>query len=253
MGVGYEVDDRIARIWFDRVDKHNALRDEDLSALVEALERLDRDDSADIAILFGEGRSFSSGGDVDERLTRSMDEGSTSGRTSEGDVFLRGGSWKPVIAAVHGYCLGHALGLVLQCDLVVAARGTRFQVTEIKFGLPMATFLPRLGRPGFANEVCMTGRMFGAEEGRDAGFVTEVVDDGEHLRAAESLGRRILENPQAGVREHVRARRTVLAEAADHYLGFSAEFRQGWATDAAARTAVAARASELGGGARAGS
>jgi enoyl-CoA hydratase/carnithine racemase len=131
--------------------------------------------------------------------------------------------------------------------------GARFQVTEIKFGLPMATFLPRLGRPGFANEVCMTGRMFGAEEGRDAGFVTEVVDDGEHLRAAESLARRILENPQAGVREHVRARRTVLAEAADHYLGFSAEFRQGWATDAAARTAVAARASELGGGARAGS
>ena len=110
MTVGYEVRDEIAYISFNRPEKHNALRDEDLAALVDALRRLDADDGAQIGILFGQGRSFSSGGDVNDRLQRSMDEGTTSNRTTEYEAFRDCVNWKPVIAAVHGYCLGHALG-----------------------------------------------------------------------------------------------------------------------------------------------
>jgi enoyl-CoA hydratase len=244
MTVGYEVRDSVAYISFNRPEKHNALRDEDIIALVAALDRLDRDDAAQVGIIFGHGRSFSSGGDVSERLQASMDEG-TSTRAHEGDAFLRCASWKPVIAAVHGYCLGHGLGLALQCDLLVAARSARFQVTEIKIGLPMASFIPRLGRPAFANEVCLSGRMFGGDEAWDAGFVTRLADDGEHLREAESLAQLILGNPQAAVREHVRARRTVLAQEVARYAGLTKDFSQGWATNAEARTAVAARSAEM--------
>jgi enoyl-CoA hydratase/carnithine racemase len=237
MTVGYEVREEIAYISFNRPEKHNALRDEDIAALVSALERLDTDDGAQVGIVFGEGRSFSSGGDVNDRLQRSMDEGTTSGRTNEYDTFLQCVNWKPVIAAVHGYCLGHALGTALYCDHLVATRDATFEVTEIKLGLPTASFLPRLGRPAFANEVAMTGRRFSAAEAWEAGIVTRLVDDGQHVDAASELARQILANPQWAVRQNVRVRRTVLAEEAARYRGLTDRFD--WATDSEARDAVA--------------
>jgi enoyl-CoA hydratase/carnithine racemase len=236
MTVEYEVREQIAYISFNRPEKHNALRDEDIAGLVDALRRLDRDESALIGLVFGQGPSFSSGGDVDERLQRSMDEGSTSGRSNEADSFTQCENWKPVIAAVHGYCLGHALGTALYCDHLVAARNARFQVTEIKIGLPMPAVVPRLGGRAFAWEVATTGRMFPAEEAWHAGFVTRLVDDGEHLTAAEELARLILENPQWAVRQNVRVRRLVMAEEVARYLSHAERFD--WATSSDARDAV---------------
>ena len=237
MTVLYEVRERIAFISFNRPEKHNALRDEDIASLVEALQRLDGDDDADVAILFGQGRSFSSGGDVNDRLQRSMDEGSTSERTTEYAAFTQSTSWKPVIAAVHGYCLGHALGTALYCDHLVAATDAVFEVTEIKLGLPTAHFIPRLGRPAFANEVAMTGRRFTAEEAWDAGIVTRLVDDRAHLRAAEELAREILVHPQWAVRQNVRVRRAVLEEESLRYRATPPGWS--WAEDPDAQAAVA--------------
>jgi enoyl-CoA hydratase/carnithine racemase len=241
MTVLYEVRERIAYISFNRPEKHNALRDEDIASLVDALHRLDVDDSADVAILFGEGKSFSSGGDVNDRLQRSMDEGSTSGRTTEYAAFTQSTSWKPIIAAVHGYCLGHALGTALYCDHLVAADNAVFEVTEIKLGLPTAHFIPRLGRPSFATEVAMTGRRFTAEEAWDAGIVTRLVtsrvDGRAHLAAAELLARQLLEHPQWAIRQNVRVRRTILAEESARYQATPPGWS--WADDPDAQAAVA--------------
>src|SRR5262245_66674398 len=176
MTVGYESRDGIAYISFNRPEKHNALRDEDVLSLIDALKRLDLDADVQAGILFGLGRSFSSGGDVQDRLQRSMAEGSTGGRPHERDAFLRCVHWKPVIAAVHGYCLGHALGTALLCDAIVATRDAVFQATEITIGLPSSGIWRSLsGRPMFANEVCLTGRFFDAQEAWDAGMVTTLV------------------------------------------------------------------------------
>jgi enoyl-CoA hydratase/carnithine racemase len=245
MTVGYEVNEGIAAISFNRPEKHNALRDEDIQALADAIRRLDADDDAQVGIVFGHGRSFSSGGDVNARLQASMEEGSTASRTTEGDAFYDCSNWKPVIAAVHGYCLGHALGTALQCDLLVASRNARFQVTEITIGLPTPALLPRLGHPAFANDVCMTGRMFTADEAWQGGMLTRLVDDGEHLDAAEELARAVLQNPQSAVREQVRVRRTAVSETAARYQGLVRDFAAGWATDSEAREAVAARAAKM--------
>lgn len=245
MTVGYEVREAIAYISFDRPEKHNALRDEDIQALAAAIRRLDHDEDAQIGILFGHGRSFSSGGDVDARLQASMDEGSTAARTTEGDAFYDCENWKPVLAAVHGYCLGHALGTALHCDLLVASRNARFQVTEITIGLPTPALLPRLGHPAFANEVSMTGRTFTAEEAWHGGMLTRLVDDGDHLRVTDALARLILENPQSAVREQVRVRRTVVSESAARYQAMVRDFAVGWATNREARDAVAARAKQM--------
>ena len=237
MTVLYEVRDRIAFISFNRPEKHNALRDEDIAGLVDALRRLDADDDADVAILFGQGKSFSSGGDVNDRLQRSMDEGSTSGRTTEYSAFTQSTAWKPVIAAVHGYCLGHALGTALYCDHLVAANDAMFEVTEIKLGLPTAHFIPRLGSPAFATEVAMTGRRFTAVEAWDAGIVTRLVEERAHLTAAEQLARQLLEHPQWAIRQNVRVRRTILAEESARYSAAMPGFN--WADDPEAQAAVA--------------
>jgi enoyl-CoA hydratase/carnithine racemase len=239
MTVGYEVRDGIAYLSFDRVEKHNALRDSDIAALITAVRRLDRDDSAQVGVLFGNGRSFSSGGDVQDRLQRSMDEESYGERTHEGEAFTRCDNWKPIIAAVHGYCLGHALGTALLCDHLVAARDAKFQVTETKIGFPAPSFMARLGKPAFATEVSMTGRMFGAEEAWEAGFVTRLVDEGQHVAAAEELARQIMENPQPAVRELVRVRRCLLAESNARFASMSGSFR--WTGSSEARDAIASR------------
>jgi enoyl-CoA hydratase/carnithine racemase len=240
MTVGYEVRDRIAYLSFERREKHNAFRDEDLEALSAALWRLDADASAEIAILFGLGQSFSSGGDVDARLQRSVDEGSTAGRTTEREAFLECEHWKPVIAAVHGYCLGHALATALLCDHLIASRDARFQVTETKIGLAMPGLLPQLGTPAFASDVAMTGRMFTAEEAMAGGMLTRLVEDGGHVDGAEALARQILGNPQTAVRSLVQVRRSMLVEDSARHRAAAPAFD--WATSPEARDAVAALA-----------
>jgi enoyl-CoA hydratase/carnithine racemase len=242
MSVGYEVLERIAYISFDRVEKHNAFRDSDLAALVEALHRLDGDESADVAIVFGNGRSFSSGGDVKDRLQASMEEGSTAGRTTEGPAFVECQNWKPVIAAVHGYCLGHALGTALHCDMIVAGRDAKFQVTETRIGLPMAGWLPLLGTPGFATDVVMTGRFFTAEEAWQGGMVARLVDEGRHIEGAEELARQLLEVPQGTLRTTVRARRLVRQRLSAPYQEVVGEFS--WAQSEEAQQAVTRHAAK---------
>ena len=232
--------DRIAYVSFERREKHNAFRDEDLQALTAAVRRLDADDTADIAILFGQGKSFSSGGDVGARLQRSMDEGSTAGRTTEREAFLECDHWKPVIAAVHGYCLGHALATALLCDHVVASPDARFQVTETRIGLAMPGLIPQLGTPAFAYDVALTGRMFTAEEAMAGGMLTRLVGDGGHIDGAEELARQILENPQTAVRSLVQVRRTMIGAESARYKAVAPAFD--WATSSEARAAVAARA-----------
>jgi len=246
MSVGYEVRERIAYISFDRVEKHNAFRDSDLAALVEALHRLDGDEPADIAILFGNGRSFSRGGDVQDRLEASMEEGSIAGRTTEGPAFVECQNWKPVIAAVHGYCLGHALGTALHCDMIVAGRDASFQVTETRIGLPMAGWLPLLGTPGFATDVVMTGRFFTAEEAWQGGMVTRLVDEGRHIEGAEQLARQLLEVPQGTLRTTVRARRLVRQRLSAPYQEVIGKFS--WAQSEEAQQAVTSHAANRRGG-----
>jgi len=240
MTIGYDVRDRIAYVSFERREKHNAFRDEDLRALSAALRRLDADDTADIAILFGQGASFSSGGDVGARLQRSMDEGSTAARTTEREAFLECDNWKPIIGAVHGYCLGHALATALLCDHVVATRSARFQVTETRIGLAMPALIPQLGTPAFAYDVAMTGRMFTAEEAMAGGMLTRLVEDGGHVDGAGDLARQILENPQTAVRSLVQVRRAMIVGDSARYKAVAPAFD--WATSSEARAAVAARA-----------
>ena len=186
-----------------------------MGALSDALHRFDMDDEAQIAILNGRGRAFSSGADVQQRQLRSREEflrlGGPQGRgTHSSDLLTTAVNWKPVVAAAHGYVLGLSVGIVLECDLVVAEEGTKFQVTETSRGLGAGKYWALMhyrGGGAFSMEAALTGRFFTAEEAFKANLINRVAAKGKYLDVARDLAREVVRNPPLSVRSTVRMRR----------------------------------------------
>jgi enoyl-CoA hydratase/carnithine racemase len=173
------------------------------------------------------------------RMQRTFEDGGAYTGPDESEAFFRATNWKPVIAAVHGYCMGQAINVAFLCDLVVAARTTRFQVTEALIGVPTASFVDKLGGGPLAMKAGLTGAFFTGEEAAAAGLLAALAEEGEHLSAAEDLARTILANPQPGVRELVRVRRTLAAERAARTSEIAGQFD--WANDPSAQERILAR------------
>lgn len=213
--VQYEVDRHVATIRLNRPGKLNAFDGDLVRTLSGVLRKFDEDNDARVAVLLGNGKAFSTGADVKARQCRSREEFERFGGPQEpdahaGDLFTRSVKWKPVIAAPHGYVMGLSVGIVLECELVVAEAGTKFQITETPRGLGGARYWGLAhfcGAAAFATEVALTGRFFSAEEAHRAGMIARVCSKGEHIRVAQELARAIAGNPPLSVRSTVRSRR----------------------------------------------
>jgi enoyl-CoA hydratase/carnithine racemase len=201
--VNYERDGQIVTITLNRPEKLNAFSDELVGALGEELHRFDMDDEAHVAILCGNGRAFSSGADVQQRQLRSREEflrlGGPQGRgTHSSDLLTKAVNWKPVIAAAHGYVLGLSVGIVLECDLVVAEEGTKFQITETGRGLGASKYWSLMhfrGGAAFTMEAALTGRFFTAEEAFKANLINRVAPKGKYIDVAKELAAEVAKNP----------------------------------------------------------
>jgi enoyl-CoA hydratase/carnithine racemase len=115
-----------------------------------------------------------------------------------------------VIAAPHGYVLGLSVGIVLECDLIVAEEGTRFQITETSRGLGAGKYWGLMqfrGGGAFSMEAALTGRFFTAEEAFKANLINRVASKGKHLDMARELAAEVIRNPPLSVRSTVRLRR----------------------------------------------
>ncbi len=213
--VEYRLDGHIATITLNRPEKLNAFDADLVRALAGKLRRFDEDNAARVAILAGAGKAFSTGADVKARQCRSIEEFERLGGPQEpdahsGDLLTRAVKWKPVIAAPHGYVMGLAVGIVLECDIVVAEAGTQFQITETPRGLGGARYWGLAhfcGAAAFATEVALTGRFFSSEEAREAGLIARVCAAGKHLDVAQELAQNIARHPPLSVRSTVRSRR----------------------------------------------
>ena len=231
--VEYACADKVATITLNRPDKLNAVSDEVVAQLADALRRFDLDPEAEVAILNGKGRAFSSGADVRQRQLRSRDEferlgGPQGWGTNSADLLTRSVNWKPVIAAVHGYVLGLALGLTLECDLIVAEAGTRFQLTETSRGLGASRYWALFqyrNAAAFGDEIALTGRFFTAEEGLAAGIFNRVAPAGQHLAVARELALAVAKNPPLSVRTTVRTRRWYMERLTREAQFMAAPFR----------------------------
>ncbi len=177
-----ETDERgVARLILERPDKHNALDAEMIGELREAAEGLAGDGAVRVVVLQSAGKSFCAGADLN--WMRDQMELDRAGKMAGSMELARmldalDGLPKPTVARVHGAAYGGGIGMMSVCDVVIAAEGARFALTEARLGLIPATIGPyvvrRLGE-GTARRMFFNARPFDAAEAKRYGLVSEVV------------------------------------------------------------------------------
>ncbi len=196
-----EASDGVLQITLSRPEKKKALTRAMYGALVDGLERAERDDAIRVVLLTGSGDSYSAGNDIaDFRTTETLGE-VPGGATQFGDRILR--SSKPIIAAVNGLAVGIGATMLLHCDLVYAAETARFRAPFVDLGLvpelASSLLLPRLAGYHRAAELFLLGRFFTAAEAREIGLVNRVLSPAELLPQALEVARSIAAKPARAV------------------------------------------------------
>jgi len=180
---------RVGLITLDRPQALNALDNQLLKELMDALEAFDRDETVGAMVITGNGKAFAAGADIKEladKTTREMMDGdhlATFGRIRA----IR----KPVIAAVSGWALGGGFEIALSCDMIVASDSARFGLPEITLGVfPGAGGTQRLVRAvgkALAMEMILNDRKLTAQEAHHHGLVNRVVPVDDYLNEALNL------------------------------------------------------------------
>lgn len=174
--VTYTSSANVATITINRPERMNALNETVILGLQEAWRRFDESEDR-VAILHAAGdRAFSVGADV-KNAPNEMWQGVPS---------IGVGTRKPIIAAVHGWCIGGAYVIVQMCDLVVASENTVFKYPEAQLGFTGGLISSAVARipHKVAMEFMLLGEDFDAQRALSAGMVNKVVAKGEELKAA---------------------------------------------------------------------
>jgi enoyl-CoA hydratase/carnithine racemase len=186
--VRLEISDHVAVVTLTRADKHNALDVPMFEAIIDVTERLAGEPAVRAVVLHGDGASFCSGLDVMSVMAAGdgIDGLVAPLRAEVPNWFQRAAyNWievpVPVIAAIHGNCLGGGLQIALGADIRFATADARLSVMEIKWGLipdmSITRTLPRLVGIDVAKELTFTGRVISGSEAQSLGLVTHIVDD----------------------------------------------------------------------------
>ena len=203
------IQDHVATVTLNRPDKHNALDIPMFDGILAAAEELAGASSVRAVVLHGAGPSFCSGLDIAGVMASSPDGSAITGRLKEPvpNYFQRAGyDWirlpVPVIAAIHGNCLGGGLQIALGADIRIAAADARLSVMEAKWGLvpdmSITRTLPRLVGIDVAKELTYTARVLSGEEAERLGVVTRCAED--PLAAAHALAAEIAQRSPHAVR-----------------------------------------------------
>jgi len=219
-----EKDGAVARLILDRPNRRNAMDRRFFAELRSHFERFDRDDAVRVVVITAAGSSFCAGTDLaeaaaiaavdsDERLRAIIVEMQ---RAVDAVEACR----KPVLAAVHGHCLGGGLDLVCACDVRLAERSAVFSLREVRVGivadLGVLQRLPPIVGEGRTRELALTGRDFSAAEAQQMGLVSRVCDGREQLqRDTETLAAVVAANPPLAVQ----AAKQALNYSRDHTTG----------------------------------
>lgn len=169
-------------IWLSRPEKLNALTDDMMTGLQKVIRELDDDNGVKAIVIRGRGRAFSAGFDIspakEPRTTvREWREHFKNGNDAFRAIRHSG---KPVIAAVHGACLGGAFEMSMSCDLVIATTEAFFGETEVRFGgTAMFLLLPYLAPMRLAQRLLLTGDRINAQDALTDGLITALVDSTE--------------------------------------------------------------------------
>jgi enoyl-CoA hydratase/carnithine racemase len=200
--VATEFDGPIARVTLDRPERHNAFDEALVESFTATMGDLEARDLRCV-VIGGSGRSFSSGGDVD--LLARLDARAARMFMVDATIAFRRLERlrAPVIAEVHGHCLGGGLELALHCDFVIASDDATFGLPEAQLGLtPTAGAAERLMAvvgTMRAREMLYTGRRLTADEAARAGLVADVVPRERLEQVVMDRARAIAAAPPEGI------------------------------------------------------
>ncbi|WP_042379597.1 crotonase/enoyl-CoA hydratase family protein [Streptacidiphilus melanogenes] len=225
--------ERSGPVWtvvLSRPERRNAVDGPTADALYRAFAEFDADQTASVAVLWGEGGTFCAGADLKEADGPQGNTLSPDGPGPMGPSRMRLG--KPVIAAVSGHAVAGGLELAAWCDLRVAAEDAVFGVFCRRWGVPLidggTVRLPRLIGAGRAMDLILTGREVPAAEALSIGLVNRLVPSGTERQAAEELAREIAGLPQTCMRND---RLSALeAEGLSEEAALANEFQRGMST-----------------------
>ena len=191
----YELDDHVATITYNRPEVLNAVNGDMRRDLNAAFSRFRDDENAWVAIVTGAGRAFCAGGDLHDGAGSTGEFAGTFWEKPTLNSFESGWEiFKPVIAAVNGYCLGYGLTLATWCDFVVASDRAEFGLPEVNLGMPAVVAsirLPQRINWADAMELLLTGERIDAERARAMGLVWKVVPHDALLAEARGLAARL--------------------------------------------------------------
>src|SRR3989441_2742835 len=204
--ITYETKGRLAYVTISRPDRRNAIDPNTSRELRDAFEAFKSDGNVWVAILTGSGeQAFSAGAD----LVAMAEAFAGGGQGPRYDVPFGGITrgfecWKPIIAAINGYCLAGGLEVALACDIRIAAEHASFGLPEPgRAIIPAAGGTQRLPRAvplAFAMELLLTGDRFDAQTALRFGLVSRVVPGDQLMQAAEEVAARVLECGPLAVR-----------------------------------------------------
>lgn len=209
MAIQFQINDYVAVITLDVPDSHNALTIADLMHLRNVLRTCQDDEQVRVIVLTGAGdKAFCSGANLKatmppvkgfiagalKSLEAEAEEGGYTRLVDLNDLEI----WKPMIAAINGYCLGGGLELALQCDLRIACEGASFALPEAKVAsIPAvggAQYLLRAIPAAYAMKMALTGDRIGAEEALRIGLISDLVGRAELLPTVLEIAARIAAN-----------------------------------------------------------
>lgn len=198
--------DGVARVWLNRPDVRNAFNDAVIAELGAAFRELGGDASLRAIVLGGRGRAFCAGGDLN--WMRAMADYSWEQNRADAQR-LADTLWTlyscpvPVVGRVHGDCYAGGVGLAAVCDVLVAAEGMHFCLSEARLGLLPATIGPYVVRAlgeQASRRYFVTAERFGAAEAHRLGFVHELASAETIDARVDAIVQTLLANGPAAVR-----------------------------------------------------
>jgi enoyl-CoA hydratase/carnithine racemase len=203
--------ERVLVITINRPDQRNAVNAAVSQGIAAALDELDADQTLSVGVLTGAGKGFCAG--MDLKAFVAGERPHVEGRGFAG--ITERAADKPLIAAIEGFAVAGGLEVALACDVIVAARGARLGVPEVKRSLVAAggalLRLPRVLPRNVANELALTGDPIEAERAYELGLVNRLAEPGHALEMALQLAETIAANGPLALA----ATKRVLAEAGD--------------------------------------
>ena len=209
-----EMQGKVATIWMNRPDVHNAFDEALIKELTAACQALDSDDAVRVVILAGRGKSFSAGADLNwmkRAANNSVEENMSDARGLAGMLRTLAEMKKPTIARVQGAALGGGTGLTAACDIAVASTKAVFATSEVKFGIIPSAISPYVVRAIGARQAYryfQSAERIDALRARELGLVHEAVEpEALDAKVAEIVAALIQGGPlaQAAAKDLIRA------------------------------------------------